>query len=97
MLILPCGDALCGEIAWLSDPNGPGQIGERVLFDMRPTADNTWAGTARNPEDGRDYSGSLILDGDRLTTKGCIFGGLICQSVTLTRALKPAQHAPDRN
>ena len=97
VLILPCGDALCGDIAWLRDASGPGQVGERVLFEMRPTADDAWAGTARNPEDGRDYSGTLILDGDRLVTKGCIFGGLICQTVTLTRALAPQPRAAGRN
>ena len=81
-----CGDALCGDIAWLRDPNGPGHVGERVLFDMRQTAQNSWAGTARNPEDGRDYSGTMTLDGGRLITKGCAFAGFICQSVVLERA-----------
>ena len=97
VLILPCGDAFCGDIAWLRDASGPGQVGERVLIDLRPTADDTWAGTARNPEDGRDYSGTLVLDGDRLVTKGCIFGGLICQTVILTRALAPRPNAASRN
>ncbi len=81
-----CGDALCGDIAWLRDPNGPGHVGERVLFDMRRTTQNAWSGTARNPEDGRDYAGTMTLDGVRLITQGCAFGGLICKSVVLERA-----------
>jgi len=84
--IQSCGDVICGHIAWLKEPRGPGHVGEQVLFDMRETAPNTWTGTAHNPEDEQDYAGTLILEGDHLFTKGCVFGGLICKSVTWTRA-----------
>lgn len=88
--IAPCGEALCGRIVWLKEPNGPARIGELVLFDMRRTAENLWSGSAHNPEDGRDYAGTMMLDGERLITRGCVFGGLICKSVDLTRAAAPA-------
>ncbi len=81
-----CGSALCGHVTWLRDRGGPAFIGQKVLFDMRQTAADTWSGMAHNPEDGKDYSGSITVAGDRLLTKGCIFGGLICKSVGLTRA-----------
>lgn len=81
-----CGGAMCADVVWLKDPNGPAKIGERVLYDMRPVAANEWAGKAHNPEDGRDYDGTLTVEGDHMTTRGCVFGGLICQSVGLTRA-----------
>ena len=84
--IATCGDRLCGDIVWLKDSGGPAFVGQKVLFDMRQTADDTWSGTARNPEDGRDYSGTMTLAGDRLITKGCLLAGLICKSVELTRA-----------
>ena len=80
-----CGGALCGDIAWLRDPRGPGHVGQRVLFDMRQTAADTWSGTALNPEDGRQYSGSMTIAGRRLITQGCAFGGLICKTVALSR------------
>ena len=84
--IAPCGDAICGHVVWLKMPNGPAYIGQEVLFDMRQTAPNIWSGSAHNPEDGRDYAGTMTLDGDRLLTRGCVFGGLICRTVGLTRA-----------
>ena len=46
------GEALCGFIAWKKDANGPGKIGEKVFFDMKPNSAGAWAGTAYNPEDG---------------------------------------------
>ena len=83
--IKTCSDALCGHITWLRDKDTPAYIGEKVLFDMRRTAEDTWSGSANNPEDGRTYAGSMTLAGERLMTRGCIFGGLICKSVALIR------------
>ncbi len=47
---------------------------------------NSWTGKAFNPEDGKTYSGRMVLSGKRLRTSGCVFGGLICKSVNWTRA-----------
>ena len=84
--IANCGPALCGHVVWLRDQDGPAYIGEKVLFDMRQTTADTWSGTAHNPEDGRDYAGTMTLVGNRLVTRGCLFGGMFCKSVDLTRA-----------
>lgn len=84
--IARCGDALCGHVVWLRDPSGPAYIGQKVLFGMRATAANTWTGSAHNPEDGGTYAGTMVLAGDRMTTRGCALGGLVCKSVGLTRA-----------
>jgi uncharacterized protein (DUF2147 family) len=81
-----CGDAICGTITWLKDTSGPGKIGQRVFFDMKPNGENVWAGTAFNPEDGKQYSGKMTLSGGSLVTAGCAFGGLFCKSVSWTRA-----------
>ncbi len=81
----PCGGALCGSVTWLKDPSGPGRIGQRVFYDMKPSGANAWAGTAFNPEDGKDYTGKMSLDGANLTTAGCILGGWICKSLSWTR------------
>jgi uncharacterized protein (DUF2147 family) len=81
------GDAVCGSISWLRDPkNDPGKVGQQVFFDMKPKAEDVWAGSAFNPEDGKTYSGKMTLAGDHLTTAGCVLGGLICKSMSWTRA-----------
>ena len=82
----PCGDAVCGTITWLRDTSGPAKVGQQVFFDMKPNGDNTWAGTAFNPDDSREYTGKMTMSGDKLVTAGCVFGGLICQSVDWQRA-----------
>ena len=81
-----CGEALCGTLAWLKDTNGPAKVGQRIFYDMKPSGDGKWSGSAFNPEDGKTYSGTMTLAGDRLTTSGCVLGGLICRSVVWNRA-----------
>ena len=75
-----CGEALCGTLAWLKDPSGPAKGGQRIFYDMKPSGPGKWTGSAFNPEDGKTYSGTMTLAGDKLTTSGCVLGGLICRS-----------------
>ena len=85
--IVSCGrDALCGSVTWLRDPNGPAKVGQQVFFDMKPSGDNAWTGKAFNPEDGKTYSGKMTMSGNHLVTAGCVLGGLICKSISWTRA-----------
>jgi uncharacterized protein (DUF2147 family) len=81
----PCGDALCGTITAKSKPDAPGSIGQKVFYDMKPDGENFWRGSAFNPDDGREYSGKITLEGGGLTTAGCVLGGLICKSLTWSR------------
>jgi uncharacterized protein (DUF2147 family) len=84
--IAKCGAAYCGTIVWLKDKSGPAKMGQRVFFDMKPDGENSWEGSAFNPEDGETYSGSMTLAGARLTTAGCVLGGLICRTVNWSRS-----------
>ena len=83
--IAKCGDAYCGSIVWLKDPNGPAKIGQRVFYEMKPDGENKWVGKAFNPEDGKTYSGKMSLSGANLTTAGCVAGGWICKSVNWSK------------
>lgn len=83
--IAKCGDAFCGNITWLKDPNGPAKVGQRIFYDMKPDGENKWVGKAFNPEDGKTYSGKMSLSGSKLTTAGCALGGLICKSVSWSK------------
>lgn len=82
----PCGAALCGHIVWLNQGADPkAKVGQRVFFDMKPSGANSWAGSAFNPEDGKTYTGKMTLNGNTLTTSGCVMS-VICKSTTWTRS-----------
>ncbi len=82
----PCGPAVCGDIAWLKNPKAKAKIGQRVFFDMARADQISWTGKAFSPEDGKTYSGKMVLSGKKLKTSGCVFGGLICKTVFWNRA-----------
>ena len=83
--ISPCGPHLCGFVAWVKDPEHASDIGLKVFYNMKPSGPASWEGEAYNPEDGKTYTGKLVVEGETLKTSGCVFGGLICKSVTWTR------------
>ena len=84
----PCGGgAICGHLVWLKPgTDTPAKVGQRLFFDMKPTASNAWSGSYSNPDDGKTYAAKMSLSGGTLTTAGCAMGGMICRSSTWTRA-----------
>lgn len=82
----PCGSALCGAVVWLKNPDkAKAKIGQRIFSDMVRADSNSWTGRAFNPEDGKTYSGKMVISGRKLRTSGCVFGGLICKTVYWVR------------
>ena len=79
--IAPCADALCGTIMWVRDAESPTKVGMRVFYALEPERANNWTCKAFNPEDKENYSGTVTLQGDRMTTTGCVIGRLFCKSV----------------
>ena len=63
-------------------------IGVTIVLGMKPSGTaNKWSGQVYNAEDGKTYSGNLILqDANTIKLEGCAMGGLICKAVTWTRA-----------
>ncbi len=84
--IAPCGGALCGDVIWLKSPRSKAHVGEKVFFDMVRADQNSWTGHTFNPDDGKTYSGKMVVSGKKLRTSGCVFGGLICKTVYWLRS-----------
>lgn len=60
-------------------------IGIRVIIEMKPDGANRWSGQLYNAEDGKTYSGYLIMDGaNTLNVKGCIMM-VLCKTQKWTR------------
>lgn len=80
-----CGGAICGTISWLKDASGKAKVGQRVFSGLKETSPGKYSGTAIDPEDGKEYSGSITVNGNSMTGGGCALGGLICKNVTYRR------------
>lgn len=97
--ISACGNALCGKLIWLREPRNDTEnpdaskrsrplVGVQIVQSMKPTgADNKWKGKVYNAEDGKTYTGFIVLtSADKLKLEGCVMGGLICKGETWSRA-----------
>jgi len=90
--IEPCGEAVCGRIVWLWDEAPKGVIdrnplvGRLVIDRMQNRRSRLLARRSPlQPEDGRDYKGSLQLQSpERLVVDGCVL--FICQTQVWRRA-----------
>src|SRR5437763_17178950 len=94
--IAPCAEAYCGTIAWTSQPGtdehnpDPSKrdrpiVGTQILLAMKPAAGNRWDGEIYNPENGKTYSGRIILTSpDVLRIEGCLL--FFCGGENWTRA-----------
>jgi len=82
--IAPCGAALCATNEWVNDPSGNEKVGDKLVLDVRPTAAGL-EGKAYDPKRDLTFGFELRVARDRMTTRGCLLGGLFCKSVDWTR------------
>ena len=102
--ITDCGGTLWGIVSWEADPGideknpDPAERGRPtlrmpVLLGMTASGPNQWAGRIYNSDNGKTYSGGLILvDADVLRVRGCILG-FLCGGENWTRVGSPVRSA----
>ncbi len=80
--VAPCGPAFCGTLVKAFDGSGAqiesDNIGKQIVWDMMATGDGNYEdGKVWSPDRDKTYNSYMILSGDSLTVKGCVFG--ICR------------------
>jgi uncharacterized protein (DUF2147 family) len=76
--IAGCASAFCITLK-------TGEYAGKSIGKMSPTGDGGYEGSITKPSNGKTYSGSATLSGNSLKLKGCVFGGLICESQNWSR------------
>ena len=77
-----CGAAVCGDItrSFMADgteydsPNN----GKRLVIDMVPQGGGAYEGQVWRPSNDKIYIGKMQVNGNALSLKGCVAGGLLC-------------------
>jgi uncharacterized protein (DUF2147 family) len=52
---------------------------------IKPGPNGAYAGTAFDPQRDMTYKLLVTVQGDKMTTKGCIVAGLLCKGIDWTR------------
>jgi len=76
--IAGCGSAFCITLK-------TGEFAGKSIGKMSPNGEGSYEGSITKPSNGKTYSGSATLSGNSLRLKGCVFGGLICESQNWSR------------
>ncbi|QDM15990.1 DUF2147 domain-containing protein [Tardiphaga sp. vice352] len=82
--VAPCGKVICMTNIYIRPDVTDEKVGERIEFDVKSSGADL-AGTVLDPKTGKSYSATIVVDGDRMSTRGCILGGVICKSTEWTR------------
>ena len=79
-----CGGKLCGKIVAVKDEKRKSEIGTVIMKGATKTGDNEWKGDLLNTDNGKIYSGVVIMQGpNALNLKGCI--SVLCEGETWTK------------
>ena len=84
VIVSACGAALCMKNTWIK-PGSSEKVGEYLVLNVRPSGENTWSGRGHDPQRDVGFSANMSVSGDRMTTSGCVAGGLICRTTQWTR------------
>lgn len=83
--VAPCGKVICMTNTFIRPDVTDEKVGERLEFNLNGTDGAALTGTAFDPKSGKSFSTTVTVAGERMTTRGCIAGGLICKSTEWTR------------
>jgi uncharacterized protein (DUF2147 family) len=81
----PCGGSVCGVNTWVRPGTTSEKVGDRLVLKIRPAGASHWTGSAFDPQRNEHYTVRVKVDDRRMTTDGCVMGGLMCQSMSWTR------------
>jgi uncharacterized protein (DUF2147 family) len=80
-----CGSNICATNTWTRDPNSVEKPGDRFIMSVRAANPGHWTGSAFDPQRKINFTVDLQIEGNRLTTRGCISGSTVCNSFAWTR------------
>jgi uncharacterized protein (DUF2147 family) len=83
--INPCGSSMCAVNTWVKDGTSGEKVGDRLVMNVSPQAGGKLSGTAFDPQRGLTYRIDISVAEQRMKTRGCVLGGVLCKSVGWTK------------
>jgi uncharacterized protein (DUF2147 family) len=80
-----CGGSFCGVNTWVRPGVSGEKVGDTLVANLRPTGAGRWSGAAFDRQRNQHYTMRVHVANSRMTTAGCVFGGLVCESMSWTR------------
>jgi uncharacterized protein (DUF2147 family) len=96
--IAPCGDSLCGTVAWASDKAKEAArkttaqlVGTQLLTALEPKGASRWQGRLFIPDKNMRATAKIeLVSASQLKVSGCLAGKALCKSELWTRTTDPS-------
>ena len=79
--VVPCGAAVCARNTWVRRGVAGEKVGDRLILKIRAAGAGKWSGSAFDPQRSETYSIRVYVAGRRMTTRGCMMDGFMCESM----------------
>ena len=83
--IAKCGADICATNTWIKPGTPSEKAGDVLVMKVEKVADNQYSGSAFDPQRDMSYKITLDVGDSKMTSKGCVLGGLLCKGVGWTR------------
>lgn len=83
--IASCGSDICAINTWIKPGTQKEKEGDKLVMSIKAGADGVYSGTAFDPQRDMSYKLTVTVNGDTMTTRGCIVAGLLCKGIDWTR------------
>lgn len=80
-----CGSNTCAVNVWIKPGTKSEKVGDKLIMDLEQTGTGSFEGEAEDPQRGLTYNISVKVDGDSMTTRGCVLAKIVCKSVGWTK------------
>lgn len=80
-----CGGDYCGVNTWVRPGHSGENVGDTLVANLKPAGPERWSGSAFDRKRNQHYTMLVRVAGRRMTTEGCILGGMMCQSMSWSR------------
>jgi uncharacterized protein (DUF2147 family) len=95
--IAPCGDSLCGTVAWASDKAKQASrkttdqlVGTQLLTGLEQKSATRWQGRLFIPDKNMRATAKIeLVSAGQLKVSGCLAGKALCKSELWTRTTDP--------
>jgi uncharacterized protein (DUF2147 family) len=83
--VASCGAEICARNTWVKHGVSGEKVGDRLILKVKPAGAGHWSGHAFDPQRKQNYAINVHVAAKHMTTKGCVMGGFMCQSMGWTR------------
>ncbi|MBV8795728.1 MAG: DUF2147 domain-containing protein [Hyphomicrobiales bacterium] len=80
-----CGHEVCARNTWVRHGVSGEKVGDRLVLNVKPAGEGEWSGRAFDPQRDRTYTIAVRATPKHMTTRGCMMGGIMCQSMNWSR------------